>query len=80
MKGYTDCEQDKDYMLWDKIRVQAAIAAMQGTITILGSSDRTAYRDIVVEGYRGKERTFPKEIAEFSVACADALIEQLKKK
>lgn len=32
MKGYTDCEQDKDYMLWDEIRVQAAIAAMQGLL------------------------------------------------
>lgn len=32
------------------------------------------------EGYKGNERTYPKEIAQFSVACADALIEELKKK
>lgn len=44
------------------LRNQAAIAAMQGTITILSSSNR-----------------IPKEIAEFAVACADALIEELKK-
>ena len=49
---------------WQEVRERAAIAAMQGTITILGSSDRYAFRDV----------------AEFAVAYADALIEQLKKK
>ena len=61
------------------VRERAAIAAMQGTMTILGSNDRGAFREIVVEGYRGKERTYPKEIAEFAVACADALIEEFKR-
>lgn len=65
---------------WQDVRERAAIAAMQGTMSILGSSDRTAFREIVVEGYSGNEKTYPKEIAEFAVACADALIEQLKKK
>lgn len=64
---------------WLDARERAAIAAMQGTITILGSSDRTAFRDIIVEGYKGSKRTYPNEIAEFAVACADALVEQLKK-
>lgn len=64
---------------WQEVRERAAIAAMQGTMTILGSSDRGAFREIVVDGYSGKEKTYPKEIAEFAVACADALIEQLKK-
>lgn len=64
---------------WQDLRERAAIAAMQGTITILGSSDRTAYREVVVEGFRGKLKTFPNEIAEFAVACADSLIEELKK-
>ena len=63
---------------WQDVRERAAIAAMQGTITILSNSDRTAFREIVVEGYRGKEKTYPKEIAEFAVACADALVEKLK--
>ena len=62
------------------LRERAAIVAMQGTITILGSSDRTAYREVVVEGFRGDMKTFPNEIAEFAVCCADALIEELKKK
>jgi hypothetical protein len=73
-------EEILDESYWQEVRNQAAIAAMQGTMSILGSSDRGAFRDIVVEGYRGKERTYPKEIAEFAVACADALIDQLKKK
>lgn len=62
----------------ETIRQQTAIAAMQGTITILSNSDRYAFSEIVVEGYRGKEKTYPKEIAEFAVACADALVEKLK--
>ena len=65
---------------WQDIMERAAIAAMQGTITILGSSDRTAYTEVVVEGFRGNMKTFPNEIAEFAVCCADALIEELKKK
>lgn len=65
---------------WQGVRIQAAIAAMQGTITILGSSDRYAFSEVVVEGYRGNEKTYPKEIAQFAVACADALVEELKEK
>lgn len=64
---------------WQNIRERAAIAAMQGTIAILGSSDRYAFTEIVAEWYRGQEKTYPKEIAEFAIACADALVEELKK-
>jgi hypothetical protein len=72
--GYESPLQD----YWQDVKERAAIAAMQGTMTILGSSDRGAFREIVVEGYSGEERTYPKEIAEFAIACADALIEKLK--
>lgn len=65
---------------FNSLRNQAAIAAMQGTITILSSSDNYAFNGIVAEGYSGKQKTYPNEIAEFAVACADALIEELKKK
>ncbi len=65
---------------WQEVRERAAIAAMQGTITILGSSDRYAFKDIVVQRYKGKQRTYPNEIAQFAVDCADALIEELKNK
>jgi hypothetical protein len=61
---------------WQDVRERAAIAAMQGTIALLlGSS---AYRNIVVEGYSGSKRTYPDEIAEFAVACADSLVNKLK--
>lgn len=72
-------DKDENDAHWQEVKERAAIAAMQGTLAILGSSDRTAFRDIVVTGYKGKERTYHKEIAEFAVACADALVEQLKK-
>jgi hypothetical protein len=64
---------------WQDVRERAAIAAMQGAITILGSSDRGAFRDIVAEGFRGDKKTYPNEIAEFAVACAKSLVEELKK-
>lgn len=69
---------DKEH--WQDVRERAAIAAMQGTITILSSSDGYAFRTIVVEGFSGNEKTYPNEIAEFAVACANSLVEQLKKK
>lgn len=72
-----DNEEDE---YWQDVRERAAIAAMQGTINILSNSDRTAFNDIVVDGFRGNKHTYPYEIADFAVACADALIEQLKKK
>lgn len=70
-------EQIADEAHWQDVRERAAIVVMQGTITIL-SSDRNAFWEIVVEGFCGSKRTYPNEIAEFSVACADALVKQLK--
>ena len=60
LKTYDQVDEEKH---WQDVRERAAIAAMQGTITILGSSDICA-----------------SEIAKFAVACADAIVEQLKKK
>ena len=65
---------------WQDVRERAAIAAMQGTITILSSSDRYAFGEIVAEGFRGDKKTYPNEIAEFAVACANSLLEELNKK
>lgn len=65
---------------WQDVRERAAIAAMQGTITILSSSDGSRFTDIVAEGFTGSKKSYPNEIAEFSVACADALVAELKKK
>ena len=69
-----------DVEYWEQLRHKAAIAAMQGTITILGSGDRYAFREVVVKGYKREEKTYPKENAQFAVACADAIITELKKK
>ena len=63
---------------WKNIREKAAIAALNGTITILSNSDRTAFREIIVEGFSGNKKTYPNEIAEFAIACADAFVKQLK--
>ncbi len=68
----------EDNLDWEEVRIKASIAAMQGTITILSSSDRYAFREVVVEGFRGEQKTYPNEIAQFSVAVADALIKELK--
>lgn len=63
-----EIEQEREHISnykedhWQDVRERAAIAAMQGTITLLGNSAR-----------------IPNEIAEFAVACADALVKQLKK-
>lgn len=65
---------------WQYVRIQAAIAAMQGTITILSSSDRYAFGEIVAEGFTGDKKSYPNVIAEFAVACANSLIEELNKK
>ena len=65
---------------WQDVRERAAIAAMQGTIAMLNNSDGYAFREVVVEGYKGEEKTYPKEIAQFAVACADAIVERLKEK
>lgn len=77
-----DTEQTpaSDNAHWQDVRERAAIAAMNGTMTILSSSDRYAFSEIVVAGFTGNKKTYPNEIAEFAIACADALVEQLKKK
>ena len=74
-----ELEHISDTVDWEEVRIKASIAAMQGTITILSSSDRYAFREVVVEGFRGEQKTYPNEIAQFSVAVADALIKELKK-
>lgn len=70
--------QTEEEKHWQYIREKAAIAAMQGTIGLLSDNSRTAFREIVIEGFSGNQKTYPNEIAEFAVACADTLIEQLK--
>lgn len=65
---------------WERVRIDAAIAAMGKTLDMI-THDYQSYHNIVTEGFSGKKKkTFPNEIAEFSVSCADALVERLKNK
>lgn len=75
----TFIEEQTEDEHWRDVRERAAIAAMQGAITLLGSSDRSAFTEVVVEGYKGNKKTYPDEIAQFAVACANTLTEELKK-
>jgi hypothetical protein len=62
---------------WQRLREQVAIEAMKCAIKLL--PDENAYYDIVSKPFTGETKNYSNEIAEFSVKCADALIEQLKK-
>lgn len=79
LRDFLDTIETTEDEHWQEVIERASIAAMQGTITILGNSDRTAFREIVVDGFKGNKKTYPNEIAEFAYACANALVEQLKK-
>lgn len=58
------------------LREIAAIHAMAATISLM--DDPEAF-NIVVDGFSGDNKTYPNEIAEFAVVCADALVKQLEK-
>lgn len=78
---YWDFEQINDVkndIHWQNVREHAAIAAMEKTLDML-IIDKDYFTDIIAEGFRGDKKTYPNEIADFAVACADALVEQLKK-
>jgi hypothetical protein len=65
--------------LWDDddFRKKASIAAMQG---ILAHCDKE-FSYLAAESYRGdEEHTIPNGVAQFAVACADALIKELRRK
>lgn len=63
------------FMEWDKLRVEFAGRAMQG---ILSSEENTQYSYHKCDYNKNEERSVPKAISRFAVACADALIEELK--
>lgn len=59
------------------LREQATIAAMKATIRSMSGLNSISH--ILSEGFTGEKKTYPNEIAQFAVACADALIEKLNK-
>lgn len=62
---------------WSQVRIQAAIAAMQG---ILSDEEVVGYACSEVTYKEDEKHTTPKAVARFAVACADTLIIKLKEK
>ena len=70
-------EMNKEREFWQQIRIQAAIAAMQGMIV----SDAYANTEIA-NSYTGEKKRVKwdeNKIAKAAIAHADALVEKLKK-
>lgn len=62
-------------MDWDRLRIELASKAMQG---ILSNEENTKYACMECRYDENEVHTIPKAISQFAVACADALIEELK--
>ena len=60
---------------WQQVRIQAAIAAMQG---ILSDEDEVGYACSEATYKENEKHTIPVAVARFAAACADALVEELK--
>ncbi len=68
---------DEDTIDWNQVRIQAAIAAMQG---ILSDEEEVGYACSEATYKENEKHTIPVAVARFAAACADALIIELKKK
>lgn len=60
---------------WEQRRYELAKAAMQG---ILSDEEEVRYACSEADYKKGEKHTVPKGIARFAIACADALIDELK--
>ena len=60
---------------WEQRRYELAKAAMQG---ILSDNTVFSYACSEADYKKGEIHTIPKGIAQFAIACADALINELK--
>lgn len=60
---------------WEQRRYETAKAAMQG---ILSNETEVNYACSEADYKKGEVRTIPKSIVRFAIACADALINDLK--
>lgn len=60
---------------------QAAIEAMRAAIPMITDDE---FNNMLSEGFDTKngelKKTYPNEIAQFAIACADALVEQINMK
>ena len=64
-----------DKVNWKQVRVDAAIAAMQGIVANTHERDYRMKESFPNGGWR---KRYPSEIAHYAVALADALITELK--
>lgn len=60
---------------WEQRRYEIAKDAMSG---ILSSEHSTGYASLAAEYSKNEKHTYPKAISRYAVACADALIKELK--
>lgn len=60
---------------WEQRRYEIAKEAMSG---ILSSEHSTGYASLAAEYSKNEKHTYPKAISRYAVACADALIKELK--
>lgn len=77
---FRECELDflnlgNSAIDWEQRRYELAKAAMQG---ILSDKTIVGYASSEADYKNGEKRTIPKSIARFAIACADALINELK--
>ena len=61
---------------WEQRRYELAKSAMNG---ILSDENEVGYACSEVKYGENEKHTIPKAIAQYAVACADALIEELRK-
>lgn len=79
-KVFRECELDflnvgNLVIDWEQRRYELAKAAMQG---ILSDEEEVCYACSEADYKKGEKHTVPKGIARFAIACADALINELK--
>lgn len=72
---YRECELYFSAIDWEQRRYELAKAAMQG---ILSDNTVVGYACSEADYKKGEKHTIPKGIAQFAIACADALINELK--
>ena len=68
-------QERSDNIDWEQRRYELAKAAMQG---ILSDEEEVRYACSEADYKKREVRTIPKSIAQFAIACADALINELK--
>lgn len=68
-------QERSDNIDWEQRRYELAKAAMQG---ILSNETEVNYACSEADYKKEEVRTVPKSIAQFAIACADALINKLK--